>query len=121
MLLEEIKSWNKLPNETDEAYSAFCLYLNMGKRRSLVSLMTTIDKPLSIEQLNSWSNTFSWSKRVEQCERFIQDELLNTDVGLSRHIESLHKMEVPTNTSYIAKQPQAKYFHVKGKATKGAH
>lgn len=121
MLLEEIKSWNKLPNETDEAYSAFCLYLNMGKRRSLATLMTTIDKALSIEQLNSWSNTFSWSKRVEVCERFIQDELLNNGVRLTAHTVTLHKMEVPTNTSYLVKQPQAKYFHVKGKAKRSTN
>ena len=121
MLFEEIKFWNKLPNETDEAYSAFCLYLNMGKRRSLATLMTTVDKPLSIEQLNSWSNMFSWSKRVEQCERFIQDELLNNGMGLSRHTVTLHKVEVPTNISYIAKQPQAKHFHVKAKVKRSVH
>jgi hypothetical protein len=121
MLLEEIKSWNKLANETDEAYSAFCLYLNLGKRRSLATLITTIDKPLSIEQLNSWSNMYSWSKRVEQCERFIQDELLNNGMHLSSHVVTLHKMEVPTNTSYIAKRPQAKYLNLKGKAKRPAH
>ena len=121
MLLDEIKSWNKLPSETDEAYRAFCLYLNMGKRRSLATLVMSIDKALSIEQLNSWSNTFSWSKRVELCERFIQDELLNNSTHLSGHTITLHKMEVPANTSYVAKQPQAKYFNVKGKAKRSAH
>lgn len=126
MLLEEIKSWNKLPTETDEAYRAFCLYLNMGKRRSLATLMTTIDKAPSMEQLNSWSNTFSWSKRVKLCEGFIQDELLNNGARLSGHTVILHKMELPTNSSYVAKRPQAKrpqakYFHVKGEAKHSAH
>ena len=121
MLLDEIKSWNKLPSETDEAYRAFCLYLNMGKRRSLATLVTMIDKAPSIEQLNSWSNTFSWSRRVKLCEGFIQDELLNDSARLSGHTITLHKMELPTSTSYVAKQPQEKYFHVKGKAKRSAH
>jgi len=121
MLLEEIKSWNKLPNETDEAYGAFCLYLNMGRRRSLATLVTTIDKALSLEQLNSWSNTFSWSERVELCERFIQDELLNSSARLSEHTVILHKMGQPTSVSHVAKQPQAKYFPVKRRAKHSAH
>ena len=121
MLLEEIKSWNKLPSETDEAYRAFCLYLNMGRRRSLATLMTTIDKAPSIDQLNSWSNTFSWSRRVKLCEGFIQDELLNDGTRLSDHTVTLHKMELPKNTSYVAKQLQEKYFHVKRKAKHSAH
>ena len=121
MFHEEIKPWHKLPSETNEAYSAFCLYLNMGKKRSMATLMTTIDKALSIEQLNSWFNTFLWTKRVKLCEGFIQDELLNNSARLSGDTIALHKMELPTSTSRVAKQLQAKYFSVKGRAKHSAH
>ena len=121
MLLEEIKSWNKLPNESDEAYSAFCLYLNMGRRRSLATLVTTIDKALSLEQLNSWSNTFLWTKRVRLCEGFIQDQLLNNSTRLSGDTITQHKIELTTSTSNISKQLKAKYFPIKGKAKHSAH
>lgn len=121
MSREEIKPWNKLPSETDEEYSAFCLYLNMGKRRSLATLRTTINKAPSIEQLNSWSNTFSWSKRVELCEGFIQDELLNTSARLSRDTVTRHKMGLPTSTSHVAEQLQAKYFPIRRRAKHSAH
>ena len=121
MLLEEIKSWNKLPNETDEAYGAFCLYLNMGRRRSLATFVTTIDEAMSIEQLNTWSNTFSWSERIELCERFIQDELLNSSAHSPGHGVTLHKMGQFTSVSHVVKQPRAKYFPAKRRAKRSAH
>ena len=121
MIHEGIKPWNKLPSETDEAYSAFCLYLNMGEKRSMAALVTTIDKTLSIEQLNSWSNTFSWTKRVRLCEIFIQDQLLNNSTRLSSDTITRHKIELTTSTSNIPKQLKAKYFPIKGRAKHSAH
>ena len=121
MIHEGIKPWNKLPSETDEAYSAFCLYLNMGEKRSMATLVTTIDKTLSIEQLNSWSNTFLWTKRVRLCEGFIQDQLLNNGTRLSGDTITQHKIELTTSTSNISKQLKAKYFPIKGKAKHSAH
>jgi len=121
MIHEEIKPWNKLPHETDEAYSAFCLYLNMGKKRSMATVMTTLDKTLSIEQLNSWSNTFFWTKRVRLCEGFIQDQLLNNGAQLSSDTITQHKIELPTSVSNVSKQLKAKYFPVKVRAKHSAH
>ena len=128
MIHEGIKPWNKLPSETDEAYSAFCLYLNMGEKRSMATLMATIDKTLSVEQLNSWSNTFLWTKRVRLCEGFIQDQLLNNSSRLSGSTITQsgdtiiqHEIELTTSKSNISKQLKAKYFPVKGRAKHSAH
>ena len=121
MIHEGIKPWNKLPSETDEAYSAFCLFLNMGEKRSMATLMTTIDKTLSMEQLNSWSNTFLWTKRIRLCEGFIQDQLLNNSTRLSGDTITQHKIELTTSTSNLSKQLKAKYFHTKERAKHSAH
>jgi hypothetical protein len=77
------KPWYQLRGESDDAYSAFCLFSNMGHQRSLTKLATMINKWTTIEllpsaeQLNLWAKSFSWTKRVELCEQFIHDELLS--------------------------------------------
>ena len=82
MFKRDRKSWYQLPGESDDAYRAFCLSLNMGRQRLLNKLAAMVDKwtinewLLSVEQLGLWARTFAWTKRVELCERFIHDELL---------------------------------------------
>lgn len=88
MFRSDKKPWYQLRGEGDDAYRAFCLFLNMGRQRSITKLATMIDtleiiKLLpSAEQLNLWAKIFSWTKRVELCEQFIHDELVSGSAHL---------------------------------------
>jgi hypothetical protein len=116
------KPWHRLPSESDRAYSAFCLFLNMGSKRSLYQLVTTIDNPaLSTEELALWSTTFAWTKRVELCEQFIQNELLNSDTFLSDSSTRQHPSEASISTTRAAKQLLASNFPAKRKERYNAH
>ena len=51
-----IPPWYRLPRESDDAYSAFCRYLNMGSERSLDNFTTAIgEMQVSVERLASWA------------------------------------------------------------------
>lgn len=122
MSYDGIKPWHRLPSETDRAYSAFCLYLNMGSKRSLYKLVTTIDNPpLSMKELALWSTTFAWIKRVKLCEQFIQDELLNSSTYLSHSNIHQHTSEMPISTTQAEKRLLASNFPAKRKAKYNAH
>jgi hypothetical protein len=120
MLRDGIKPWHRLPSETDEAYTAFCLYLNMGSKRSLYELIATMDStPLSVEEVASWSTTFAWTKRVELCEQFIQEELLNSSTYPSNSNVSEYTLVTISTTQ--AEKRVASNFPAKRKARYHAH
>jgi len=82
----DIKPWHQLPCESDKAYRTFCLFLNMGRQRSLnklaimINKLTTYERPLFVDQLGLSSCIFAWTKRADLCERFVQNELLTSDI-----------------------------------------
>jgi hypothetical protein len=116
------KPWHRLPSESDRAYSAFCLFLNMGSKRSLYQLATASDSPpLSKDELALWSTTFGWTERVEQCEQFIQNELLNSDTYLSDSNIRQRTSGMSTSTTQAAKRLLASNFPVKRKVRYNAH
>ncbi|MGB8310580.1 MAG: hypothetical protein WCE81_01795 [Halobacteriota archaeon] len=104
------KTWYQLPSEGDDAYRAFCLFLNMGRQRSLNKLAAMIDKwtinkwPLSVEQLGLWAHIFAWTKRVELCERFIHDELLMGSSHLPDDRTRQQETKLLTSTPQIGKK-----------------
>ncbi|HXY88583.1 MAG TPA: hypothetical protein VEG44_09090 [Candidatus Acidoferrales bacterium] len=70
------KPWNRLPNETGEAYLAFCVFLNLGSQRSLHKVAQEIEgRP--IEKLNAWADRFDWIARTELCEHYLEEEFSN--------------------------------------------
>jgi hypothetical protein len=108
------KPWHQQPGESDDAYNAFCLYLNMGSERSLKKLIKIVDKwPSSVEQVASWSDAFTWAKRVELCERYIRDELTNSNADLSDDRARQQKTELPMSTPQIGKKSLVNHFNTK--------
>ena len=82
----------------------------MGCQRSLNKLAAMIDKwtidkrLLSIEQLGLCAYIFAWTKRVELCERFIQDELLKGDIHTRGDRMRQQKAKLLTSTPKIGKK-----------------
>jgi len=69
--------WDRQKNETNKAYSAFCVYRNMGERRSLSKAVKEIFPNISpdkyttkIRGLGVWSSKYMWVKRVEAWDAY---------------------------------------------------
>jgi len=106
----DIKPWHQLPCESDEAYRTFCLFLNMGRQRSLnkfvimINKMTTYEQPLFVDQLGLRSYIFAWTKRAKLCERFIQDVLLMGDTHTRGDCMLQQKAKLLTGTPKTGKK-----------------
>jgi hypothetical protein len=117
-----IQPWHRLSRESDDAYSAFCRYLNMGSERSLDNFTTAIgEMQVSVEQLASWASAFSWTKRVALSERYVQDELINGCADLSASCTHRQLMKLPMNTRRIGKRLRANRLTKKGKIRYPTH
>ena len=80
------KPWNRLPNETGEAYLAFCVFLNLGSQRSLHKVAQEIEgRTMPIEKLNTWADRFDWIARTELCEHYLEEEFPNYYVESSNN------------------------------------
>lgn len=55
--------YERQPGETTKAYSAFCIYRDMGANRSLESTAQTLSK--SVQPIKTWSVKWEWVKRAE--------------------------------------------------------
>ena len=86
--------WHELPGESSEAYGGFCLYLNMGSKRSLNATAQVIDeRPLFMEQLSAWATTFDWArKELELCEQYIDNELGNLQERLGKALRTARQI-----------------------------
>jgi len=94
------KPWHRLPDETIEAYLAFCIFLNLGSQRSLHKVAQEIDgKTMPVEILNGWADRFEWNTRAELCEQRIEEEFRINNVELLNNSydfdESLRSPRVP--------------------------
>lgn len=56
------KPWERLENESAKAYLAFCNYLELGTKRSIVQL--TGGNPSKRRWLERWSAKFQWVERT---------------------------------------------------------
>jgi hypothetical protein len=68
---QPLNPWDKQPKESTKAYTAYCIYQNMGLKRSL---QKTAEKFYSkntsnLRQISTWSSKFNWVERVGTWER----------------------------------------------------
>jgi len=97
----ERKPWHELPGESSEAYGGFCLYLNIGSKRSLNATAQVMgerplnataqvmgERPLFMEQLSAWAATFDWARRAELCEQYIDNKLGNRQEFLGKALRT---------------------------------
>lgn len=70
---ERSRSWEKLPNETEYAFSLFLTYLELGPNRTIRAAFKTLDKSGSIgcqiKVLYKFSTTFKWAYRADAWDR----------------------------------------------------
>lgn len=56
------KPWERQPAETSKAYEAFCIYRDMGAKRSVQGTATALAK--SVQVIKVWSSKFDWVART---------------------------------------------------------
>ena len=60
--MEKTNPWERLPNETQKAFEAFCVYRDLNEERSLQKAADNLGKSRGL--LEGWSSKFEWVKRV---------------------------------------------------------
>lgn len=69
---EERKPWERLPNETPEAFEAFKEYRDMGAERSVAKVGEKLGKNTSL--MERWSAKNDWVKRAQAWDDEIERE-----------------------------------------------
>jgi hypothetical protein len=67
MSQEEKRAGDRLPGESSKAFHYFCLYRDMGARRSLRKLARDNACKTKVGQLERWSSRWRW---VERCQKY---------------------------------------------------
>lgn len=57
----DIRPWDRQPNETAVAYEAFCLYRDMGPKRTLRAVSEVLSKSETV--MKRWSSVNKWPER----------------------------------------------------------
>lgn len=84
------KQWDRQTNETNKAYAAFCVYRDLGVRRSLSKTVKKIFPDISLDKYTTkirglavWSSKYTWVKRVELWDAFQESEF-RKDMTIAR-------------------------------------
>lgn len=87
-----IKLPDRLPDETEKAYSAFVHYCGLGYGRSLADLGTLLGK--SATWMEQWSSRYNWQERVK-----FYDDQIHTMVATEyarAHLADVEKLRKET-------------------------
>lgn len=60
----EVKPWERQEGESDKAFAAFRIYLEMGSKRSIAAVSQECTKSVSL--IKRWSKRWSWQVRVRK-------------------------------------------------------
>jgi hypothetical protein len=92
--LNELKAWEKLPNESSKAYKAAYVYFTMVDPNSPVRQSRSIEKvaqimgykPTSVSQLHKWSSEYNWVARAEAYDAHMASQIITyQEVGLEEY------------------------------------
>jgi len=72
------KPWDKLPKETQRAYSAFLRYLELGNARQQIEIVKICKAaPCTV---NGWFQKYRWKDRAEAYDRYIFEKSVENRV-----------------------------------------
>jgi len=108
-VLEEAKaeilpyeSWERLPGETGAAFSAFCVYRDLGLERNIRKAVESVEKDVAVRAKRyrvwrNWSMQFRWLERAADYDKYLeklkQSELRKTiEAQGQKHREVTGKM-----------------------------
>src|SRR5215469_7452964 len=86
-----VNPWERLPNESSKAFSAFCMYRDLGRDRSLSKVGESLS--ISRQAVGQWSSKFGWVPRAtawdSHAARVIGDAVLHDLVRQARQLQQV--------------------------------
>ena len=65
--------WERLPSESSKAYAAFCIYRDMGPKRSIEKVQKKVGKKSGyLRHLYRWSSKYNWFERAKAYDDYIE-------------------------------------------------
>lgn len=98
----DIKPWERQPKETPKAFEAFCVYRDMGKKRSQEATAEKLSKSRAL--VSRWSSKNNWVERVAAWEDE-QDRLIR--IELTRDIGAMRKRHADLANAMLIKAAKA--------------
>jgi hypothetical protein len=89
-------SWEQQPGESARAFGAFCVYRDLGPRRSLRAAAAAFygrTSAASERQLDKWSRAFSWVERASAWDRHLDAEARAAQEQARREMVERHVRE----------------------------
>lgn len=123
-LVKNYKPWEKYPEESNKANSAFNVYLSLGHGRSLSKTRQELGKSSGyLRVLETWSSKYNWVYRALEYDHHILKQTLSKrqealDVGYARLLVDLDKaidvvsevISLP-NSSKLTKEDRSNLTH----------
>lgn len=88
-MTDEIKPWDRLPDETEPAYEAFQVYLDLGLKRSLPRAAAQVGKNKTL--LANWSSKYGWRERARQWDSAPRRALAESFEEMARRVAEQHE------------------------------
>jgi transketolase len=96
------ESWERLADESSNAFKAFCAFRDFGAERSIKKVVDTTEQDENVRTKNyrkwyNWSSQYRWNERAADFDRYIeklkQTELRKTiEVQAQKHRDATGKM-----------------------------
>ncbi len=67
------KSWTRLPEETSRQYDAFCIFRDMGPKRSIPKVAKKWSSSGAIRRLRVWASKNQWKERATSYDDYIDE------------------------------------------------
>lgn len=87
------KFWEKLPAETPKAYAVFCLYRDMGYKRSIRKVAREWSEGGHTSKLKEWSSKYHWVERAAAYDEHIDNIKQDTYEEVIREMIARHTKE----------------------------
>lgn len=68
--------WERLETDTEKSYEAFCIYRDMGARRSLRKVAEKVygKSTVNLRYVEEWSTNHNWQERVAAYDAYLAEE-----------------------------------------------
>lgn len=88
-MTDEIKPWDRLPDETEPAYEAFQAYLDLGVRRSIRLVAEQVGKGQAM--ISRWSTAHRWRERARQWDSAPRRAMVESFEEMARRVAEQHE------------------------------
>ena len=85
-----MQKWDRIKEETFEAFRAFAMYRDNSEYRNLEILAKIFQ--CKVGKLNNWLVRFNWESRTENYENFLQSQVAKSSAKEAKLSESIEKL-----------------------------